>query len=125
MHQVSNIISIITVAMFLFAAELLQAQPQRAFERGIEELYRGNTTRALDIWYGAYDTPGSVDGRIGLEFIRVVTANNMREYFEQGTELYYRALTSGAGTDSRVALRQEIERMRPVIGEGIYRQWIW
>jgi GWxTD domain-containing protein len=124
MQKVPYIISFITAAIFLFAAELLQAQPQRAYERGLEELYRGNTTSALDIWYGAYNTLGSVDGRIGLEFIRVVTENSMRDYYEQATELYYRALTDGSGTDSRVVLRQEIERMRPVIGEGIYRQWM-
>jgi GWxTD domain-containing protein len=123
MKQVLKIISFLTVALILFAAELLQAQPQRAYERGLEELYRNNTTRALDIWYSAYDSPGGVDARIGFEFIRVVTEERRREYYEQATELYYRALLDGRGSDSRVAIRQEIDRMRPLIGEGIYRQW--
>lgn len=106
-----------------FLAELLQAQPQRAYERGLEELYRDNVTRALDIWYQAYDTAGKVDARIGLEYIKTVTERDLQEYFEQATELYYRALTDGSGMDSRVAIRREIDRMRPVTGEGIYRQW--
>ncbi len=123
MKQVLKIISFLSVALILFASELLQAQPQRAYERGLEELYRNNTTRALDIWYSAYDAPGGVDARIGFEFIRVVTEKRRSEYYEQATELYYRALIDGRGTNSRVAIRQEIDRMRPVTGEGIYRQW--
>lgn len=108
---------------FLILAEVIQAQPQRAYDRGLEELYRSNITRALDIWYQAYDEEGSVDARIGLEYIRTVTDRDLQEYYEQATELYYRAITDGEGMDSRVAIRREIDRMRPIVGEGIYRQW--
>ena len=119
-------ISILFTAVFCFTlfAEVLQAQPHRAYERGLEELYRGNTTQALDIWYAAYEHTDVVDSRIGFEYIRVVTENRMRSYYEPATEVYFRALTDGEGTNSRVALRQEIERMQPIIGEGIYRQWM-
>jgi GWxTD domain-containing protein len=119
--------SILLFSILLFLPVLqpvLQAQPQRAYERGLEELYSGNHTRALDVWYNAYQQEGNVDARIGLEFIRVVTENRMKEYFGQATELYYRALFDASGADSRVAIRQEINRLRPVIGEGIYRQWV-
>lgn len=119
--------SILLFSILLFLPVLqpaLQAQPQRAYERGLEELYSGNRTRALDVWYNAYQQEGDVDARIGLEFIRVVTENRMKEYFGQATELYYRALFDASGADSRVAIRQEINRLRPVIGEGIYRQWV-
>lgn len=113
----------ISAVSFFLLAEILPAQPQRAYERGLEELSRENVTRALDIWYMSYEQPGGIDSRIGLEFIRVVTDLEMKEYYEQATELYYRALSGGTGTHSRVAIRQEIERMAPIIGEGIYRQW--
>lgn len=102
----------------------LSAQPQRTYERGLEEIYAGNITQALDIWHSAYDEPGGIDSRIGFEFIRVVTEANRRPYFEAATAMYMRAITDGEGPNSRVAIRQEIERMRPVTGEGIYRQWL-
>lgn len=117
----------ISVSLFLFltflCAELVTAQPQRAYERGLEAVHRGNITQALDEWYRAYEQEGGVDSRIGLEFIRVVTEENMEEYFGHATRLYYRALLDGVGMTSRVAIRQEIERMKPLIGDGIYRQW--
>ena len=113
-----------TLLALLFYSSGLLAQPQRAYERGLEAVYSGNITQALDIWYSAYTQPGGIDSRIGFEFIRVVTEDRRRSYYEDATQMYKRALSDGAGPDSRVAIRQEIERMRPVIGEGIYRQWL-
>lgn len=116
-------ILITAVLCLLPFIEAIQAQPQRAYERGLEELYRSNVTRALDVWYQAYEGDDSVDSRIGFEYIRTVTERGLEEYYDQATELYYRAVTDGEGMDSRVAIRREIDRMRPIIGEGIYRQW--
>lgn len=99
-------------------------QAHQAYERGIEELNRGNTSQALDIWHEAYENSDSVDSRIGIEFIRVVSANSMRSYYEPATRLYYRAMTDGDGMESRVAVRREIERLKPIIGDGIFRQWM-
>lgn len=125
MYSYLKSISIPAIALILFGtATSVLAQPQRAYERGVEELYRGNITQALDIWYTSYSQNDAVDSRIGFEYIRAVTERSMRSYFEPATEMYMRALTDGDGTDSRIAIRQEIERMQPIIGEGIYRQWM-
>jgi GWxTD domain-containing protein len=115
-----------TVAILCFSvvSEYISAQPQRAYDRGLEEMNRGNITGALDTWYDAYARTGNVDSRIGFEFIRVVTENGMRSYYESATKVYYRALTDGEGIDSRIAIRQEIERMQPIVGDGYYRQWM-
>lgn len=110
--------------LIFFFSGALQAQPQRAYERGMEELYNGNRARALDVWYNAYQRVGDVDARIGIEYMRVVTENRMKEYYEQATELYYRAIMDASGAESRVVIRQEISRLRPVTGRGIYRQWV-
>lgn len=117
---------ILPVLILLIAGSVsaLHTQPQVAFDRGLEELYRGNTTQALDIWYQAYEKEGGVDSRIGFEFIRVVTEKRMKSYYEDATRLYYRALVDAEGIDSRVAMRQEIERMRPLVGDGVHRQWM-
>lgn len=109
--------------LFLNAASVF-GQAQQAYERGLEQLNRGNTSQALDIWYDSYQNSSSVDSRIGIEFIRVVSANNMRSYYEPATMLYYRAMTDGNGIESHVAVRQEIERLKPIIGDGISRQWL-
>lgn len=125
MLQEKKLIIFIPILLLLPVLPLeLQAQTQSAYERGLEELYSGNRASALDTWYNAYQQEGGVDARIGLEFIRVVSENRMKQYYGQATELYYRALLDVSGADSRVAIRQEINRLRPVIGEGIYRQWV-
>ncbi|MCC5915099.1 MAG: GWxTD domain-containing protein [Balneolaceae bacterium] len=115
---------ILTALLTVATTALVNAQPQVAYDRGLEELYRGNTTQALDIWYQAYERDGGVDSRIGFEFIRVVTEEGMKSYYEDATRLYYRALVDADGIDSRVAMRQEVERMRPLVGDGVYRQWM-
>lgn len=120
---------IFIVAQFLLWCLFLDSTPvfgqlQQAYERGMEELYRGNINQALDIWYRSYEKSDEVDSRIGFEFIRVVTENQLRSYYQPSTELYYQALTQGDGIHSRVALRQEIERLKPIIGDGIFRQWM-
>ncbi|NBC04575.1 MAG: GWxTD domain-containing protein, partial [Bacteroidetes bacterium] len=118
-------ISIQLFLAFLFLnAVPVFGQAQQAYERGLEQLNRGNTSQALDIWYDSYQNSSSVDSRIGIEFIRVVSANNMRSYYEPATRLYYRAMTDGNGIESHVAVRQEIERLKPIIGDGISRQWL-
>lgn len=117
----------LTAACFFLLGELLNAQPQRAYERGLEELNAGNRTQALDTWYDAYsriETGAAIDSRIGFEYIRVVTENRMKDFYEEATEMYYRSLNDGGGSVSRVAIRQEIERLRPITGDGIYRQWM-
>lgn len=114
----------IIVLCLTLAATPLFGQAQQPFERGMEQLYRGNYSQALDIWYGSYENSDSVDSRIGIEFMRVAAANSMRSYYETATQVYYRALTDGEGMQSRVAIRQEIERLKPIIGDGIFRQWM-
>lgn len=102
------------------------AQNQVAYERGMEELQQGNITQALDLWYENYHAAAqeSVDSRIGFEFIRVVTERRLSSYYQPATEMYYSALVNGSGDESRAALRQEINQLEPIVGEGIYRQWV-
>jgi len=121
-----NIISTILLilsAFLLLPAGYAHAQPQAAFERGKEELHQGNITEALDVWYSAYQNRDEVDSRIGFEFIRTVAEHDLRSYYETATSLYYRALVDGTGQQSRAAIKQEIDRLTPVVGDGISRQW--
>jgi len=117
-------IAVVTLSTMLSAS--LIAQNQLAYDRGLEELDSGNITDALDLWYSSYmtDEVESVDSRIGFEFIRVATEYNLNSYYQPATEMYFKALINGDGDESRVAIRQEIERLRAIVGDGIYRQWM-
>lgn len=103
---------------------LVQAQPQSPYQQGLEQLYRGDTEGALDFWVEYYEENSRVDSRVGFEYIQVVTSENLDHRYGSATEMYYRALLDGSGLNSRIALRQEIERLKPLTGDGIYRQWI-
>lgn len=119
-------ISILTFLLSFTAlqiSEITIAQPQTPYQQGLEQLYRGNTDQALEIWENYYEESDRVDSRVGFEYIRHVTATKRSEKYETATQMYYKAIYAASGVNSRIALRQEIERLKPVIGDGIYRQW--
>jgi len=99
------------------------AQPQSPYQQGLEQLYRGHVDEALSIWETNYEESARVDARIGFEYIRIITEREFDDRFETATEMYYQALMKGTGVNSRIAIRQEIERMKAIVGDGIYRQW--
>lgn len=111
------------VACWLSGGAMLQAQQSSAYQQGLEQLYRGDVDEALTFWETHYSEESLVDARIGFEYVRIVTEQNFIERFEKATEMYYSALLNGRGGNSRIAVRQEIERLKPIVGDGIYRQW--
>ncbi|NBC25947.1 MAG: GWxTD domain-containing protein [Bacteroidetes bacterium] len=114
---------ILIACCLLYGPLTANAQPQSPYERGLEQLYRGHVEDALHIWESSYDESERVDSRTGIEYIRVVSKQDLEKYFETATEMYYAAILRGSGVNSRIALRQEIERLKPLIGDGMYRQW--
>jgi len=118
-----NIRIALSALLIALTAGFAVAQPQTPYQQGLEQLYRGNTTEALSTWEEYYDEQERVDSRVGIEYIRVVTSNNISDRFDDATNMYYKALTNGVGVNSRIAIRQEIERLKPIVGDGIYRQW--
>lgn len=108
----------------LLGSELLQAQSQTPYQRGLELLYQGQTEQALDIWEDYYENSQRVDSRVGFHFMEVVTAQEVSDRYDSATKMYHKSLSNGVGANSRIALRQEIERLKPIIGDGIFRQWL-
>lgn len=108
----------------LLCSELLEAQPRTPYQRGLELLYQGQTEQALDTWENYYNDSQRIDSRVGFHFIEVVTEQSISEQYELATKMYYKALSNGVGVNSRIAVRQEIERLKPIIGDGILRQWL-
>ena len=108
---------------WIASAEKLRAQPSSVYKQGLEQLYRGEVDEALVLWESNYAEESRVDARIGFEYIKIVTERNFSNKYETATEMYYMALLNGTGANSRIAIRQEIERLKPIVGGGIYRQW--
>ncbi|MEX2586245.1 MAG: GWxTD domain-containing protein [Balneolaceae bacterium] len=104
----------------------LQAQSSEAdwLERGLIAESRGNPVEALEIWSGGMQQMDPVDTRIGFEFIRVVTKHNLSDYYEAATTYYLTALAGSFSDVNSGAIRQEMERLQPIVGAGIYRQWV-
>lgn len=107
----------------IFFVDESPAQPSSPYHQGLEQLYRGQVEEALDTWETNYSEESRVDARIGFEYIRIITEREFNDRFETATEMYYKALMNGSGTNSRIAVRQEIERLKAIVGDGIYRQW--
>jgi GWxTD domain-containing protein len=93
-------------------------------EQGLLAEFRGDYEQALKIWSDAREELDEPDSRIGFEFIRLVTEQQLSDYYEIASDMYYWAVSSPYTDFNRAAVRQEIERLRPITGDGIYRQWI-
>ncbi len=93
-------------------------------EQGLLAEFRGDYEQALKIWMDAKEELEEPDSRIGLEYIRVAAEHQMDEYYEMATEMYRWAISAPFLGVNRSAVRQEIERLRPVVGDGVYRQWL-
>jgi GWxTD domain-containing protein len=93
-------------------------------EQGLLAEFRGEYEEALNIWIDAREELDEPDSRIGFEFIRVATEQELSDRYEDATDMYYWALSAPFININRAAVRQEIERLRPIIGDGMYRQWI-
>lgn len=116
-------LSLLLFFSLLVLSQQSLAQLQSPYQQGLEQLYRGHVDEALSIWESNYEEYDRVDARIGFEYIRIITEREFDDRFETATEMYYQALMKGSGVNSRIAIRQEIERMKAIVGDGIYRQW--
>jgi GWxTD domain-containing protein len=111
--------------LLLTAPVILNAQTgeQDWLNRGWVAEYEGDYDGALQIWEEAKKQLPVSDARIGFEYMRLVTTHNISDKYSQATQMYYWALRDPYSGQNRAAIKQEIDRLRPIIGEGIYRQW--
>jgi len=112
------------ILLFLAPAFLnAQTDDQDWLNRGWVAEYEGNFDGALEIWEEAKEKLTVSDARIGFEYIRLVTERNIRDKYAQASQMYYWALRDPYSGQNKIAIKQEFDRLRPIIGEGIYRQW--
>ncbi|MGF1670504.1 MAG: GWxTD domain-containing protein [Balneolaceae bacterium] len=121
-----NVTRTLLLILLLMPATALEsiAQENDWLERGREAELQGEPVRALEIWKQAIDSLKQPNAAIGFEFIRLATLNEFREYYPDATVMYYWALSEPFYKNNRAFIKQEIERLKPLTGNGIYRQWI-
>ena len=101
----------------------VQAQENNWLQKGREAEFRGDPEEALRIWYRAKTELKVPDASIGFEFIRLATSNELSSYYSKASEMYFWAISAPFKKKNRVYIKQEIERLKPLTGNGIYRQW--
>lgn len=120
MKNISLIFIIATVwPMSTFAA--FQTDTQNG---GLSAEAGGDIEQALEIWEHQVTDENLMDVESGFDYIRLATEQQMTGSYEKASELYYQALYNAMGSSNNSSIREEIERLRPITGEGVHRQWV-
>lgn len=86
------------------------------FKQGLNALEEDNPDEAVRIWGELSGQESDPDYKLGFYFIKTVTAHNMRNYYEDASELYYRGLMSDSiGNEEKKLLLNDLEFMRPLM----------
>lgn len=117
-----RIIFLLLLPVF-FMTIAVQAQENNWLQKGKEAEFRGEPEEALRIWYKAKNELQIPEASIGLEYIRLASANELSSYYGKATEMYFWAISAPLKKENRIYIKQEIERLKPLTGSGIYRQW--
>jgi GWxTD domain-containing protein len=94
------------------------------YQQGIARRDSGNWRQALEIWLAARDllkAQNTVDPRIGLAFIELVTQKEAEEYYQRASDMYL----WGFSQDSRFKEEalQEVDRIMPLLSEKEQSEW--
>jgi len=97
------------------------------YEQGLAKKENGKWQEALDIWLAARDSTAAdekVDIRLGIAFIRLATQKKANRYYEAASELYMTAFSRTQDTKSKQVVRNEIDRLSPLLDKDEYSQWL-
>ena len=84
---------------------------------------RGEYDRALEIWREGRSRMDQPDSRLGLAFIRLATEQRLSEWYSEATDMYLWAISHPYVGGNRGVISRELDRLKPIVGESIYRQW--
>lgn len=119
-YNIARFITLILLAFFLINGTHYPSDQKRAvtdtFNQGMSALEDGNHEEAIRVWSELSKEESEPDYRLGFYFIKTVTAHNMRNYYEEASELYYRGLMSDSiGEEVMELLLNDLEFMRPLM----------
>jgi len=123
MHVNTTCLSIILILAGVFNTVSAQSDESEWLERGLLAESRGNPEEALQIWAEAIRELEKPFSRLGFEYIRLAAEHGLQTYYSNASVFYDYALSEPFRDVNRASVRQEIKRLQPLTGSGIYRQW--
>lgn len=115
----------LSVFLLLIAAPITFSQALQnevnLLEKGLEEKQKGNYQKTLEIWYEAKETLGEPDFRIAHEYIKLVTEEELKQYYQNATDLYFWGLAGSISSSEQQVLLDEITFLKPLIENRDYR----
>jgi len=91
------------------------------YEKGIEEVQKGNFEKALEVWGEARSGLESADFKIGQSFIELVAEKELTEYYEEASNMYMWGLESNDIEANRKQLFEEVELLESVLNLKRYK----
>ncbi len=119
---------LLTFLLFFFSVDTLKVttDPEiNYFQKGLELKKRGEIKAALNIWLNARSQlkKNKIDPRIGFSFIELVTEHRLTELYKTASVMYYWALSGDTITEYKDEIKNEILRIKPLLGEGVFNEW--
>ena len=130
-RQISKITIHLVTLLFVFCPfRLVTSQTNQQpdfYEQGIAKRDSGNWQLALDIWLTGYDSlkeEKTSDIRLGVAFIELAAQKKAKKYYEQASEIYFCSLSKDSVGEYKQKLREEIERIKPLLTKEEYSEWL-
>lgn len=119
-------IKILSLPFLLLVSVYTYAQSppdtENYWEKGVEARENGEYAKALSLWESAMEDNQVPDPRAGFSYIELVTDQELREFYKDASAMYATGL-SGCTDDFTDELKEEIERVKPIVREEVYKQW--
>ncbi|MFQ5676175.1 MAG: GWxTD domain-containing protein [bacterium] len=97
------------------------------YEQGLAKRDSVHWQEALNIWLSGRDSlakKNDIDPRIGIGFIELATQKKASNYYEQANELYFWGLSKPSIRKYKDELREEIDRIQPLLDDETYSEWV-
>lgn len=121
------LLAVLSISFLITAARVTFSQTQQTninfYEKGLEEKKNKNFQEALDIWYQAKTTLDEPDFRIAQEYLKLVTGQKLKQYYQKATEIYYWGLSGKLSKVEQENLLKEITLLNPLLNNRDYRDF--
>lgn len=111
---------VVAFLLINFSLPVDQNSLDNFYQRGQEQLEKGEWKKALNIWLKAktgFEVEKEADPRIGFSFIDVVTKYSDQKYYEVADEMYFWGLKQVDIAKYYPVLRQELDRLIPLMDQ--------
>ncbi len=114
--------------LLIFSVSLAQdTSGDDYYQRGQEYRTRGKWVKALGTWFAGrqlLDKQHQADPRMGFAFIECATEHQAKAYYELACDMYFWGLSRDTLVPFHQELKQEIERIAPLLSQAEYELWL-